>query len=117
MHELVVVKQMMNTVIKHADDNNASKITVVHLVVGELRDFVDVWVRKYFVFASKGTIAEGAQINITRIPGLSVCECGANVQVTRENIFTYKCSNCGSEKLNLIHGLEYQISGIEVANG
>ena len=114
MHELVVVKRVMNTAVKYAQKNNAAKIIGIYLQIGELRDCIDEWVQRYFDYISKDTIAEGAKINIMHVSGVSLCDCGTFVQVTHDNIFTLKCPRCGNEKLNIIRGQEFLISGVEV---
>lgn len=114
MHELVVVKQVFGTVNRYAEENNIKKVARIHLRIGDLRDYIDNLVQKYFDHISKGSRIEGAEIVVNRVPGLSLCECGTYLKVTHENFFGAKCPGCGSEKLNLISGQEFLIAGVEV---
>ncbi|WP_094607518.1 Hydrogenase maturation factor HybF [Sporomusa silvacetica DSM 10669] len=114
MHEIVVVKQVLGIAIEHAEVNNAKKVAKIYLSIGELRDYIDEWVQRYFDHISKGTIAEGAEIILKKVPAFSACDCGALTKIDRNNMYDLVCSKCGSSKLHINSGLEFLITGVEV---
>ena len=115
MHELVVVKDTLQSVLKYAEDNGAEKVVSVYLRIGILRDFIDAWVKRYFAYASKGTIAEGAVLEIERVKASSICDkCGKTASVERKNIHNFQCPYCGNPGMNLLYGMEYQIVHIGI---
>ena len=48
---------MLEAVLAHGKANRAKKIVSIHIEVGELRDFVDDWIQRYFDYLSKNTLA------------------------------------------------------------
>jgi hypothetical protein len=46
----------------------ASRVLAINLVVGDRASFIDDLLLYYFVHLSPGTLAEGAQLNVRRIP-------------------------------------------------
>lgn len=114
MHEMVVVKQVLSLAIGYAQENNAKKVDKIYLNHGELRDYIDELVQRYFDYISKGTIAEGAKIILNKVPASVECECGALTKIDRGNIFDLVCPQCGSSKLKIVTGLEFFINGIEI---
>ena len=68
MHELKLVKDLFSDLIRHASQQNAKKILAVNLRMGEFSEINEEIVRFYFKENSKGTIVEGAQINIEKSP-------------------------------------------------
>lgn len=114
MHELPIVKQVLKTVLQVAEEEHASRVLKVTLTIGEMHDLIDEWVRKYFVYASIGTLAEGAQLEITRLPVICRCSSCSEFYVAhlRESD-TLKCPVCGSEKYSFISGDELRIEEVE----
>lgn len=58
MHELSIMKAMLNVALQHAQKAEARKITAINLVIGQTSGIVDECVQFYFGFVSKGTIAQ-----------------------------------------------------------
>ena len=115
IHELSVIKEVLVVVLKNAEDNKAQKVTGVTLRIGELRDLVDEWVQRYWNYSSKGTIAEGASINIIKIPVKCMCkDCGEIYSVDVHKVKELCCPNCSGSKASLISGKEFYIEGIEI---
>ena len=68
MHELSVTESILNIVLKHAQENGAEKVLTIGLKIGELSELVGECIQHYFDYLSKGTIAEGAVLEIERAP-------------------------------------------------
>jgi len=64
MHELSVTESILSIVLKHAQTNRAEKVLAINLKIGELSELVGDCIQHYFDYLSKGTIAEGAVIDV-----------------------------------------------------
>ena len=116
MHEMPIVRQVLKTVLDYAESRNATQVKTVFLEIGQAHDLVPELVEKYFAFASKGTVAEGAQVLISRPPVAVACrECQAKMEVDLHRIDRLKCLQCGGERFHLISGKEFMIRGVEIA--
>ncbi len=99
---------------KYAEDNQASRIVSIYLQVGELRDFEEEWMQRYFDYLSEDTIAEGGRLIVRRIPAAFECKKCANTftaDIRQDNI---KCPGCSCAKNELVKGNEFLIESIEV---
>ncbi len=99
---------------KYAEENRACRIVSIYLQVGELRDFTEEWMQRYFDYLSHGTVAEGGKIIIKRTPAAFECmECANNFKgdIRQDSIL---CPGCSSAKIKLISGKEFLIESIEV---
>jgi len=115
MHELPVIEKISDIVIKHAEKNKVKKVVSVRLMVGELTDLLDEWMQRYFEYCTKGTVAEGARLDIERVPAVMRCiSCEREIQVIKEDLGSVKCSGCGEEKnFKMISGNDYFIKEME----
>jgi len=115
MHEMPVVESIVEIVIKHARANQVQRVVSVSLMVGDMSDLEEEWLQRYFEFFSRDTVAEGAQLKVTRTPVVLQCsECGNMITATREEIGEIDCPNCHSQRFNLQSGHEYYIKEMEV---
>jgi len=115
MHELSVTESILKVVVKHALANNAGKVLIVHLRIGELTDLVDEYIQHYFDYLSKGTVAEGAKLNIERAPVIFECrDCQNRFPVCLKEAAKIACSACESKEVSLVFGREFFIKDIEV---
>ena len=69
-------------------------------------------VQDYFDVISQGTIAQGAVLDIQRLPVVIHCEdCSQDSPIDRRHV---RCPLCGSTHLKLIQGREFYIESLEV---
>ncbi len=114
MHELAITQSILEIALDYAQRNQAQKILEVHLRIGEISDFEDEWLQRYFDFLSKDTIAEGAKVKIERIPAQGQCSrCGTIFSLDRTT-WNNKCPTCGEENWELISGREFRVEALEV---
>ena len=115
MHELAVTKSIFSIVEKHALKNKVKKVITINLEIGALSDLQNEWIQHYFDHLSKGTIADGAQLSVVRIPAIFKCnDCSNTFEINsllNEELF---CQYCNSKKVVLISGKEYTIKNMEV---
>jgi hydrogenase nickel incorporation protein HypA/HybF len=115
MHELAVTRNIVDIVVRNATSGGARRVVRVHLVVGKMRNFEREWVQKYFDRFAKGTIAEGAQLEIDYVPIVFYCNgCGATFQMEFGTGQRLRCVECGSDDYNMITGGELLIKDMEV---
>lgn len=87
----------------------------VNLAIGELHDLIPDWVSRYFVYASRGTAAEGAALHIERIP--LILRCGACMEHFTVSVYdagSVRCPCCGHTDASIVMGKELEITSIEV---
>ncbi len=114
MHELSVTQSILDLSLEYARSNQAKQIVAIQLQVGEVTDFDDEWIQRYFDFVSKGTIAEGAKLRITRTPAKLQCQSCSFVFPLDRSTWESQCPSCGSKDTQLISGREFRVEALEV---
>ena len=115
MHELGVVRSIVDIVVRNAEESGASRVASVALVIGKTRNLEQYWVQSYFDRCSKGTLAEGARVEIRYVPIEFECrQCGGRSGYQHGVCGPMRCEHCGSESLELVSGAELLIESIEV---
>ena len=114
MHELSVTQSILDIALDYAVRNQATKIIEIHLQVGEISDFDDEWIQRYFDFVSQGTIAEGAKLCLTRVPARLQCEQCSFIFPLDQSTWNTQCPSCQSKKSHLISGREFRVESLEV---
>ncbi len=113
MHEMAVTQSILDIVVRHAEQAGAQRICAINLVIGELTGFVDDSIQFYFDFLSQDTVAQGAQLNIERIPARVRCHvCGAEYKPPDSRLWT--CPQCDALGGEVMGGKEFSVSSIEI---
>ncbi|OGO58925.1 MAG: hydrogenase maturation nickel metallochaperone HypA, partial [Chloroflexi bacterium RBG_19FT_COMBO_47_15] len=68
VHELAITQNILDIVLNEAKTAQASKVTKISLVIGELSGAVSDCVLFYFDFLKKGNAAEEATIDFRLVP-------------------------------------------------
>lgn len=115
MHELSVTKSIYQIVMKHALLGRVSRVVSVNLEIGALSDLQSEWVQRYFDRLSRGTVAEGAKLKITRVPAVFQCNrCRQSFEISSLLEEELSCQRCHSREVSLVSGREYHIKNMEV---
>jgi len=115
MHELSVTKSIHQIVMKHALRGGVNRVVSVNLEIGALSDLQSEWVQRYFDRLSRGTVAEGANLNITRVPAVFHCNrCRKSFEIHSLLKEDLSCRHCRSKEVSLVSGREYHIKNMEV---
>jgi hydrogenase nickel incorporation protein HypA/HybF len=114
MHELSVTQSILDISLEYARNNQAKQIVAIQLQIGEVTDFDDEWIQRYFDFVSKGTMAEGAKLRITRIPAKLQCQSCSFVFPLDRTTWESQCPSCRSKDTQLISGKEFRVEALEV---
>lgn len=112
MHEMSLVRSIVNIVLEECAGKGITKVEGIDLVVGQLHDMLDAYVPDLFRYLARGTVAEDAQVNIARIPMRVRCrDCGEIFALGDERA----CPRCGARRrYALFSGSEFRIDSIEV---
>ncbi|NET28890.1 MULTISPECIES: hydrogenase maturation nickel metallochaperone HypA [unclassified Okeania] len=109
MHELGITQNIVAIVAENAQDKSVKRVT---LEIGKLSAIMPDAIEFCFDVCSKGTVLEGAKLEIIKIPGLGKCrQCGAEIPL--EQPFGV-CHICNSVEIDIIKGQELKIKEMEV---
>ncbi|MDJ0680777.1 MAG: hydrogenase maturation nickel metallochaperone HypA [Xenococcaceae cyanobacterium MO_167.B52] len=109
MHELGITKNIVAIVSENAKGIPVRKVT---LEIGKLSAIMPDAIRFCFDVCCKGTILEGAVLEIIEIPGVASC-CRCDAQIDLEQPFGI-CDHCGSMELKILRGEELNIKSMEI---
>ena len=111
MHELSLVASLFDILEEKARELGAARITAVTLRVGRLSGVVPDLLRSAFDAYKKGTLAEGARLEIETAPFDFRCRsCGGTS--FREDP-AVACVACGSKDVELVGGMDLVVERIE----
>jgi hydrogenase nickel incorporation protein HypA/HybF len=107
---------MQDTVIiatKQAREAGAHHIHRIMMQVGALSGAVPETLEFAFDIVAKGTMAEGAKLEIERVPLLCYCPaCGQEFEPTD---LVCECTRCGRPSVDIRRGRELQLTSLEVS--
>jgi hydrogenase nickel incorporation protein HypA/HybF len=122
LHEFSAACSIVDTAVEAAKSNNATKVTVVNIEVGEFTFLIPEQLVFNFEIASKNTILEGAELRIKNIKGQLLCgDCGfegdsivdADIPPQLAAFAPMKCPKCGSSSTTITGGKDFIITNIE----
>lgn len=112
MHELAITQSILEIAQKAAAQHQVKRVREVRIKLGEYSGVVPQCIQYYFDVISKGTVAEGAELKMERLPILMRCEtCGWEGQMDKHHI---RCPACGGIQLKLLQGREFYVESLEV---
>ncbi len=114
MHELPIAQGILESVLRHAADSNAARVTTIYLVIGDLSGVASECVEFYWDALSQGTPAHGAAIHVRRVPFEMTCLDCAHAFNPTGVAFGYDCPVCGASRVKMSHGQECYLEAIDV---
>jgi hydrogenase nickel incorporation protein HypA/HybF len=112
MHEMSLCEGVLQILEDHAVSQGFSQVKTVWLEIGALSGVDPEAMRFGFDVVMKGTLADGAALEIIDIPGMAWCmRCGKSVVVGQR---FDACPDCGSYQLQVTGGEEMRIKELEV---
>ena len=111
MHEFSIIENIFKTIKEVAEKEKLKKITKVSLVIGGLRQIVPDVFEFAFQITSKDTLAEGAVLDIEKIPVEVRCKNCSEISPVEDHIFF--CHHCQSTQVNIVKGKELYIKSLE----
>ncbi|MFH1560857.1 MAG: hydrogenase maturation nickel metallochaperone HypA [Chloroflexota bacterium] len=100
MHEWPIAREILEKALAEADSHRGKRIGNIRLSLVETSHIDSSSLRLAIEALSKGTIAEGAQVEIESVHQIARClECGATLHVSEEKPV---CLGCGASKLEIL---------------
>lgn len=116
MHEMALTRDVVDIVLEQANAAGATEVRTVYLTIGYVRDIVEDLFEQCFAWMARGTVAEHAELVITRVPLTVRCkECGRVFHIDVHDNATWQCAACGARSYQLETGMEFFINGIDIA--
>lgn len=112
MHELAVTENILSIANQAAEENHATKVTDIYLVIGQLSSIVDDSVQFYWDHISQGTISEGAKLHFERRPAALYCK-SCDTQYPLGEILQ-PCPRCQSADVFIESGEELLVDHIDI---
>ncbi|MBI2953492.1 MAG: hydrogenase maturation nickel metallochaperone HypA [Chloroflexi bacterium] len=124
MHEFGITSRIVQAAAKAAEENGASKVLRVDLLIGQLTFLSIPQVKLAYDILVKGTPLEGSELAVEESEGLARCaNCGhetpVQMRLTEDSnslpgpLPLFSCPECGS-KVDVVKGKECQITGIAI---
>jgi hydrogenase nickel incorporation protein HypA/HybF len=112
VHELSLIASVFDILEEKAREHGASRVTAVVLQVGRMSGVVPDLLESAFDSYKKGTLAEGARLEIVIVPVKLRCpDCGgASVREDAD----FSCAACGSRRVEIVEGREIVVEKIEL---
>lgn len=112
MHEMSLAEGILQLVEDTAAREGASRVSRVILDVGELASVEVEALTFCFDVVTRGGVAEGAKLEIDRVPGAGWCmPCGKTVPMHEH---FGQCPDCGSAQVQATQGTEMRVREIEI---
>lgn len=110
MHEIGIATGIMKIIEKEAAKHEVSRVTKVHVRVGELANVVPDALSFAFDSVILGTVAEGAELKLDIVPARGRCEeCDIEFDMDKINVFCPQCEGIAE----IVSGKELEITELE----
>jgi hydrogenase nickel incorporation protein HypA/HybF len=113
MHEVGLVQAALEIALRHAERHGAGRIHGLALRVGALSGAVPEALEFAFDVVTQGTIAEGARLEIQRVP--ISCTCAACGLEFHPPDFPLDCPRCQSPGARVTRGRELELDFVEIS--
>lgn len=112
MHEMSLAESAMQIIEDAARKQSFKRVRTVYLEIGQLACVEPEAMRFCFDAVIKGSIAQGASLQIVDTPGLGRCtQCGTEAQIAT---LYQACPGCGSYGIQVISGDAMRVIELEV---
>lgn len=112
MHEMALAQGILEVALNTAAQHSANRIGRIKLLVGQMTHVEPESLKFCFSALASGSIAEGAEIDITITPLIGQCrDCGNEFSVSG---YYFICPKCQSTLVEIISGRELTVEHLEV---
>lgn len=113
MHEESLARALLRDVLALAGSWPGQAVREVRVSVGEFSGVEAELFREAFVRVSRGSLVEGADLNVQRVPLEGRCRrCGREFIVQR---FRFVCPACGGREVQVVRGEELLLESLTVS--
>ena len=113
MHEMSLAEGVLQLIEDAARKDPFKKVTAVWLEIGQLSSVEPEAMAFCFDAVTRGTVAEGARLEIIALPGQGWCAACART-VPMAELFA-ECPLCGGFPLQVTAGTEMRVKELEVS--
>lgn len=115
MHEMALTRDALDLIIAEGEKAGAERVCTVTLSIGYMRDIVEDIFEGLFAHLAKGTIVEGAELNLVRTPAIVECQdCGGRYHLDVFDSSSFDCPRCSARNYRLISGMDFNIDNIGI---
>ena len=112
MHELGIAQEMLRVALDYAMKNHAQRITQFNIEISAAADESEDSLRFHIENLVRGTLAEGAHIEITRVPAQVKClDCGNKFELSAQDVV---CPRCAGRRVRAHAHDEFKLVSIDV---
>jgi hydrogenase nickel incorporation protein HypA/HybF len=113
MHEMSLAEGVLDVVQEAARAHHPCAVRMVRLEIGALAAVELEALRFAFEVVKRGSVADGAQLDIVQVPGAAWCmQCSDSVAIAER---TDPCPQCGSWQLQVTGGDQMRVKELELA--
>ncbi|KAA3644624.1 MAG: hydrogenase maturation nickel metallochaperone HypA [Chloroflexi bacterium] len=112
MHELAIARHLLELTLEHAEENKATRIDQINIVIGQLSSFVDESIQFYWDMLSDDTLARGATLNFSYVPMELTCKHCQHSFSPEE--LAHICPQCESLALEVTAGDQCYLESIDI---
>lgn len=111
MHELSIAEALAGQLERIVGEHRLSRVAALNLRIGKLQAVVPDALRFALEVVLKGTVAEGAAVNIEEVPCRIRCaSCGNEFEVDEWSLY---CPRCENGEVELIAGRELVFDSLD----
>lgn len=110
MHEMSIAQNIVELVTEKARAEDAAKVTRIDLAVGSLSGVMIDALKFGFEVVTKGTIAEGTELQIDEIPARAICR-DCDLPFDADSYIT-RCPKCNGYVVDMLQGQELKLTSI-----
>lgn len=113
MHEVSIMQSALEAAERHARAQGATRIHRIVLKIGAASGVVPDALEFAFAPVTKGTMADGATLEIIPVP--VVCHCDVCDSDFVPDDFPHACPTCGRISLDVRQGMEMELASLEIS--
>jgi hydrogenase nickel incorporation protein HypA/HybF len=112
MRELDSTKFILDRIIQQVHATNGTRVTKVHLALGEVSELDQNVIQKHWNELSKSTVAENAGLDFRIV--IAEVQCMSCFKKYHPENGVIHCANCGSFGAKILSGEEFHVESIEM---
>lgn len=113
MHEVGLMESALAIALKRADEEGAHRIHRLTMRIGPLSGVVQEALEFAFDVLTRGTIAEGARLEVEHVPMMCYCS-SCRLEFHPDDLFC-ECPQCHDSRVKVRQGRELELSSLEVS--
>lgn len=115
MHEIGLMQQALDLALAHAAGQGARHIHRVTFRIGDEAGVMPDVIAMAFDVATRGTLAEGAELAIEHVPVMCCCPVCQQEFLPAEGDLLHTCLHCGRVGATVRCGREFELASLEVS--